>query len=127
MTGWTSGMVKPSSRSSASCWPSQVSATARQLTAAYSTGTASSHPVTMAHRVPRARKIRSSRVATTNHVSRAGVKARPPSRAVRAVTASTSRFPAASMAQPVRKWVQNRVPRRWGRACMAPTDRVCIR
>ena len=121
MTGWTSGMVKPSSRSSASCWPSQVSATARQLTAAYSTGTASSHPVTMAHRVPRARKIRSSRVATTNHVSRAGVKARPPSRAVRAVTAS------ASMAQPVRKWVQNRVPRRWGRACMAPTDRVCIR
>ena len=48
------------------------------------------HPVTMAHRVPRARKIRSSRVATTNHVSRAGVNARPPSRAVRAVTASTA-------------------------------------
>lgn len=81
----------------------------------------------MAQKVPSTIKNRSSRVTTTSHVKSAAVSFTPVSRAIPAVSRATSRFPAASMPQPVRKWVQNRVPRRWGRACMAPTDRGFIR
>lgn len=108
--------------SSASQWISCMTTITRKFIPTYSTGTASSQPVSMAHSVPRARKKISASVTTASHTSSG-----PGSPHTSRLTSTTSRFPAVSMAKPVSSWVKNRVCRFRGRLWINPTDRPFIR